>query len=439
MVCPGCGAARGGLVPLDQGTGESSSLPRWEGPPGQVEAALAGRSSEPGVTPDARARLGFARRLLELLPAGTEASVWLDLRPASAGPEAAPAQRDGTRLVRLPWLVLRTGAHEARVVRVASVRRGMVFRGGQVGPGAGPALDELTLTGPGGSARRTLRAGAPLTALPPLDPVTPPPGPLPASAPGESGESGVAALVQVAAGMLLLLGLGLGLERAVAAAPPPPPPEQLVVGALGDLDPVVRRAAVLDAGRLPPLTRARLLRSAAERDDDPQVRSLALEVLAGEGELGATCLALVHRNGGPPLGTRLQALRLLRGMDDPRAGRLASAGLRQGGAHPRLRVAWADTLAEGAAPAELHGLLEDPEPLVRAAGGRALLVRLGAVAVPNVREALTRGGRPPVGSDAERAQVELARALRPFLRPEERRELAGLAALGSNARAALAP
>ena len=426
-------------MPLDQGVGDSLRLPTWEGSSGHVAQGLAERAADHGLGSDARSRLTLARRLVELLPTSPAVAVWMDLRSPAAGPNAMPPQRDGSRVVELPWLVLRAGPHEARVVRVATVKRGLAFREGQVGPAVAAQLDELCLQGPEGVARCPLRAPV-LEALPRPDPLAPAAGPLPATAPGEPGGSPQLALAQAAVTALLLLVLALGMERAMAGPSRGEPSADRVWRGLGALEPAARRAALKEAESFPPLERARALRQAAERDEDAEVRGLALELLAGHGELGATCLALVHRSAAPPLSTRLQALRLLRDLGDPRARWLAESGLRAGSAQGRLRAAWAETMVEtGVETLALHQLLLDADPLVRAVAGRALLVRLGPVAVPSVVKVMTRDGQPRQQTDGERAQVELCWALRPALTARERKELRAHPALCARARAALDP
>lgn len=423
---------RGAPVPLDQSPGDGDRVRAWEGAPGEVGAALAERAADPALDADATARLALAERLLGLLPPAPRLALWIDLRPAAAGAAERPPERDGTRVVRLPWLVIQAGAHEAVVIRAAAIKKGLRFRGGQAGPAPGPALDELSLRGPAGVARRPLRVPATLEALPAPHPAAPWPAHLPATAPGEPGAGNpLLALAQGLVAALLLLGLGLGIERAGATPPTPEPRAWELLRALEHPQAEVRRQAVLEAPAGLPVAAA--LRRVAE-GDDAELASLALEKLALRGELGATCLGLVHASPTAAQASRLQALRLLRAAGDPRATDRARRGLASGRGAAWERRAWAEAVAEDGEPEQLQALLGHTDRVVRAAAGRGLLARLGPVAVPSVVPALLA---PSPGREAEAAQVELARALARNLTDPELEALRGAEGLCPAARAVL--
>jgi hypothetical protein len=207
-VCPGCGATRGARVALDRAGGDGRWVVAVRGPRDTVLQEL---GPEPGADADQLARLAAARRVLEGLAPGP-VSLWLDLRPAAAGAVArkgpSPAGGETTSFV-LPWLLVRAdGGREARIVRRAQARP----RRGQ--PPATFALDELLLRGPSGAVRRPLRGPGRLDRVDwgALDPATPPPGPLPQTAPADPRTAGTApvasgltfaALLLVAAPFLL--------------------------------------------------------------------------------------------------------------------------------------------------------------------------------------------------------------------------------------------
>lgn len=407
-VCPGCGATRGARVALDRASGDGRWVVAVRGPRDVVLQEL---GPEPGADADQLARLAAARRVLEGLAPGPVA-LWLDLRPAAAGAVArkgpSPAGGETTSFV-LPWLLVRAdGGREARIVRRSQARP----RRGQ--PPATYSLDELLLRGPAGAIRRPLRGPGRLDRVDwgALEADTPPPGPLPQTAPADPRTSGtapvssgltVAALLLVAVPFLLgafvpegraarerrtaeayLIALSRRVDPdAVAsidtALPPRLAREVARTAASNALDPVARRNGLAAAARyLEPAERRRLLVS-ARHDVRVEVGCEAMTLLAREGPLGAAQLADAAGSSVLDDEVRAQALRDLIDL----APRLAAAEalhlLRLSILLPNLRGAAFSALAVPGAAADavaarrmLMNTLELGSPLDRGRAGWAL-------------------------------------------------------------------
>lgn len=360
-MCPRCGAVRGGRVPLDQSDGDGSWVVATRGGADEVLRALEVR---PGVDLDVLERVGAARRVVEAVGAsggGAPVSLWLDLRPAEAGHVARRSRNANVQdtVFVLPWLLVRGSALEARLVRTVHqrVRKGFV-RGAAQSTTAG-RLDELLVVGSGGALRRPVGrldriAGLDWRALG-LDPDAPEPAAWPATAPGQAASGGRApVLVGLVAALALLWVCPLLVRpfvpadadaalarrdreelRTLLAAPQPWAPAvdfAITLGAaardevregLVSPDAWTRvNALVAGAHVLERPERLRRLVDAARRDKAPggEVRAVALELLAGEGDPGATHLTRLIRAAELEPALRTQALLLLADRDPPRAG-----------------------------------------------------------------------------------------------------------------------
>ncbi|MBX3466536.1 MAG: hypothetical protein KF878_06520 [Planctomycetes bacterium] len=192
-LCPGCGAARGARVPLDQSPGDGSWVVSARGEPEAVLQALEVRGD---VDRDVLERVGVARRVVE--GAGQPVSLWLDLRPAEAGHVARRTRNPGAQdtVFVLPWLLLRRGDAEARLVRTVHQRMRRAFVRGGAETTTSARLDELVVLGPTGARRRPVARLDRLGALDwsAADDDAPEPAPLPPTAPGQPGAGGRAPL-----------------------------------------------------------------------------------------------------------------------------------------------------------------------------------------------------------------------------------------------------
>ncbi len=206
-LCPRCGAVRGGRVPLDQSPGDGSWVLAARGDPGEVLKALELR---PDVDGDVVERVGAARRVIEAIPPAPVA-VWLDLRPPEAGHVARRTRGVNVQdtVFVLPWLLLRQGTREARVVRTVHqrVKKGLV-RGAGASTTTG-RLDELLVVGPEGTLRRPVGRLDRLAGVDwsDLEPDAPEPAPLPPTAPGQPGAGGRAPVLTGLLASAVLLGL----------------------------------------------------------------------------------------------------------------------------------------------------------------------------------------------------------------------------------------
>lgn len=453
-LCPGCGAARGARVPLDQSPGDGSWVLSARGEPDAVLQALEVRGD---VDRDVLERVGVARRVVE--GAGQPVSLWLDLRPAEAGHVARRTRNPGAQdtVFVLPWLLLRRGDAEARLVRTVHqrVRRAFVRGGAETTTSA--RLDELVVLGPTGARRRPVARLERLGALDwaAADDDAPEPAPLPPTAPGQPGAGGRAplALGLAAAGLLLgLVPLGLGVvvgggdrevdrTRALAARleAPGPSPERVdeVVAFGAEARGAVRVAAraggpwaqvhalVAGAAVLEPPERVRLLAASADRPDaGPGLRATAVDLLAAEGDRGAAHLVRLARTPGRDPGDRADALRALLRHDPARAGAVA-LDLLAGDPPTPLRRACLQALGatgavRGRAVARARDLLDravaaDPDPGCRDRAAWALAGLVPGDARAQARLLAALGGTlalsPPAGREARERQALLCRAL----------------------------
>ncbi|MCO5167614.1 MAG: hypothetical protein M9894_14800 [Planctomycetes bacterium] len=482
-LCPGCGAARGPRVPLDQSPGDGGWVLAARGDPDAVLAALDVRSD---ADRDVLERVGVARRAVE--GAGQPVSLWLDLRPAEAGHVARRSRNPGAQdtVFVLPWLLLRRGDEEARLVRTVHQRVRRAFVRGGAETTTTSRLDELVVLGPSGTRRRPVarldRVGALEWGAGADD--APEPAPLPPTAPGQPGAGGRAPLLLGLLAAALLVGavpLGLGVlvhgpagrsgdarARALAArleAPGPVPERVDEVVALGlDARAAVRLAArsggdwaqvhalVAGAAVLERAERLRLLAASADRPDArPELRQAALDLLAGEGDLGGTHLARLARARAHEPEARAEALRGLLRQDPARGGRVA-LDLLDAGVPPALRRACLQALG---APGAVRGrdtrralaaldraVADDDDPGCRdravwalanvGAGDERALARLLAALGP------TLGLSPPTAREARERQALRCRALvRAGLPPAAAEALAAHPGLGAPAARAL--
>lgn len=362
-LCRRCGAVRGGRVPLDQSPGDGGWVLAARGGPAEVLRALELR---PDVDGDVVERVGAARRVLEggADPAGApdlQLALWLDLRPARAGQVARRSRNANVQdtVFVLPWLLLRHGAREARVVRTVHqrVRTGFVRGAGERTTTA--RLDELHLFGPEGGLRRPLGRLDQLEELDwtALEPDAPEPGPLPATAPGRPGAGGRAPLLTGLLAAAVLLGVCPLLVRPfaplapeqvaaartqalwglLAAADGPSPAAVDQVTSFGeDARDAVRaafarpepwaqvHALVAGAAVFERQERVRrLAQGARRRDGHAQARAVAVDLLAREGDLGGTHLVGLVRAAELEPAARVQALLALLDLDVARAGATA--------------------------------------------------------------------------------------------------------------------
>lgn len=407
-VCPGCGATRGARVALDRAGGDGRWVVAVRGPRDVVLQEL---GPEPGADADQLARLAAARRVLEGLAPG-QVALWLDLRPAAAGAVArkgpSPAGGETTSFV-LPWLLVRAdGGREARIVRRSQARP----RRGQ--PPATFSLDELLLKGPTGAIRRPLRGPGRLERVDwgALEANTPPPGPLPQTAPADPRTAGTAPLASgltVAALLLVAVPFLLGAtvpegraarERRTAQAyltalsrrvdpdavasietalPPRLAREVARRAVADDWNLLARRNGLAAAARfLDPAERRRLL-VGARRDERIEVGCQAVALLAREGPLGAAHLADAAGASVLEDEVRAQALRDLIDLAPRLAAAQALHLLRLSITHPNLRAAAFSALAVPGATTDvvnarrlLLTTLELGGPLDRGRAGWAL-------------------------------------------------------------------
>lgn len=460
-LCPRCGAVRGGRVPLDQSPGDGSWVFAARGDVGEVLRSLELR---PGVEGDVVERVGVARRVIEAAPAAdAPLSLWLDLRPPEAGHVARRTRNANVQdtVFVLPWLLLRQGGREARVVRTVHqrVKKGFVRGGAQSTTTA--RLDELVVLGPDGSLRRPVSRLDRLTGVDwsGVDPDTPEPAPLPPTAPGQPGAGGRAPVLTglLAAAVLLWLcpvlvrpftprdpaGAEAARTRALAGllvaedGPAPDRVEQVVAfgsdardavrAALQRGEPWTRAQALVAATSvLERQERLRALVGAARGRDVPgEVRAVAIELLGREGDLGATHLARLITAAELEASARSQALLVLLDHDRARAGAEALHLLEGFPPVTPLRRACLQVLgAPGAVSPAARGralerleaaVLEDPEPACRARAAWSLAnVARGAPAA-QARFlhlfAWTLGLSPPSAPADVARQAQLARAL----------------------------
>jgi hypothetical protein len=442
-MCPRCGAVRGGRVPLDQSEGDGAWVVATRGAADEVLRALEVR---PGVDLDVLERVGAARRVVEAVGApgapGAEnppVSLWLDLRPAEAGHVARRTRNANVQdtVFVLPWLLVRGRELEARLVRTVHqrVRKGFMRGGAQTTTAA--RLDELLVVGPGGALRRPIGrldriAGLDWRALG-LDQDAPEPAPWPATAPGQAGSGGRAPLLVGLVATLALLWVAPLLVRpfvprdpaealarrdreelrALLAAPQPWPlavDYAITVGApatdevrlgLASREPWTRVNSLVAAANL--FERPERLRrfvEVARRDRVAEVRAVALELLAAEGDLGATHLTRLIRAAELEPGLRRQALLLLADRDPPRAG--------------------AEAL-------ELVARIPPVEPLLRACYQVLGTPEAAARDPARAREVLELG---TLGRDDAASRVRAAWSLANVGPPDERTHAILLAALG---------
>jgi hypothetical protein len=386
---------------LTDGAIDGHWLLAWRGTPAEIGARLADATR---ARPEACGRLQAAADVVRALPVAEPAAVWLDLRAAEAGHLVRAARRGHFqhRYLLLPWLVARGGGLELRLVRYAHRRLQRNFSGGElVSESVGGELDELIALGPEGGLRRPLQTLSQLVDLElDLDPAVPVPAVLPATAPavgaGHQGavlSGAVLALILFLAAPLFLAVVG-GLGRAPAPAVEPllaplarwmPPaafarvaasrPEvvqALARRACGESEAWTRRHGLaLACAALGEEERLQWLVAASERDPSLGVRLLAVDLLADEGDRGATRLCQLQADPAAPAEVRQQAHRRLVDLGDPRALELARRGLASAQTTPAMRRTLARAF-EHADDADLLGWLEHSDPHVRAAARWAL-------------------------------------------------------------------
>lgn len=462
-LCPRCGSVRGGRVPLDQSPGDGGWVLAARGDAGEVLKAL---ELHPDVDGDVVERVGAARRVIEAVPADDGAApvaLWLDLRPAEAGHVARRSRSANVQdtVFVLPWLLLRQGAREARLVRTVHQRVKKGFVRGAAQSTTTARLDELLVLGPEGSLRRPVARLDRLAGVDwrGLDPDAPEPSPLPPTAPGQPGAGGRAPVLTGVAVAALLLGVCPLLVRPFAPQDPAreerartraltrllvaedgPAPERVEqVASFGiDARDAVRtalahegawtqvQALVAGTAVLERQERVRrLVRAARRRDGSSEVRAVAIDLLSREGDLGATHLVGLLRAAELEPAARGQALLALLDHDPARAGAEAMRLLGRLPPPTSLRRACLQALgAPGAVDARARPrALEHLEAAVlqevdeacraRATGSLAALGRgerraqaclLGAFAT-------TLGLSPPPSRAHSERQARLARAL----------------------------
>ena len=399
VICPRCGRARTReRVALVDAAVDGRWIAAWSGSAVAVAAELAAFELPSRAL---AGRVGAARRLLASL-GDEQVRLHLDLRQPEAGLLVSSVRRGHFQHKRwlLPWLVLRAGPRELRITRYAHAKLQRRFDAGQlVQQAAQSTFDELTVVGPTGAARRPLPSLTGALEVPSLDPASPPPRPLPATAPG-AGAVQRAAWGQGALSSVVLCGLapwllwvlagvglaGAGVEaqtlEALRGHPRPERFAEVLAGPLPSAQALAREACLaedawqrrhgllLAARVLPPSEARRYLAWLAQHDPAVEVRLLAVDLLGDAGDAGRTLLAQLHQDPTAPLAVRAQAHRRLVDRRDPRALELAKAGLDRGGPAELHRV-WARALV-AAAPADLRRWVDHADPHVRAAAEWAL-------------------------------------------------------------------
>lgn len=465
-VCPGCGATWGPRCPLDRAGGDGAWVIVLRGP---RDVVLSDLGADVAAGPDALERLAAARRIVAGLPPG-RVSLWLDLRPATAGQAVrrAPIPGGEETVWVLPWLLVRAdGEREVRVTRTAHVRAGR-------GPGGRTAssscLEEVAVRGPGGGLRRPVRGPARVGVdWGALDADAPPPGPLPPSAPADPATAAGASL---GAGLLVAAALLLAAPLLVAPFTPSDPaardrrvaralvatlserPDAAALARAADLPPAARRfaaRALADAPagvapwgqwsglallqHLPRVERLRRLDLTTRLGRPHELAAAATDLLGDEGPLGRSMLLAIAQRS-PDFELRAVAARAILDRDPRLAGWEAQRVFSPGGgfdASDAVRLVWLHALAvPGAAPdpARARALLEGlvsrgPDAPERARAAWALVsvapvddelrLRVALALLRTLDEGL-RAPEPAPG--VPRAQQLLARALRRTAPPQ---------------------
>lgn len=476
-MCVGCGTARSAdLVSLEHTPGDGRWIQIHRGAPEKLLEALCAPSDLPDRA-EANARIAAARIVLQSLKG--EVSLAIDLRSAENG-HVSRVKRRGSSVESfyvLPWLIARSADADVRIVRHAHRKIQRSF-GERVNTDASTfEMDEVWVRRGGSTSRRPLRRLASLGQAHLAGGSADVPGwerSLPPTAPGFGAGAGQASLAQgFALALVLLVLLPLGLSH-LAEPDPGVLPDTLIIPRLApdgvreafqQTDRWSRRKALVAAAALDFGERWRMLRStAADPGSDLDVRLQAVDLL-GDTDLGATTLvdldrrlsaagvrwnsrlrgsqippktrALLRQALGEAEGVRLQALRRLASLGDPRAVLVARGGL-AGGGSTTLRRAWAQTL--GGAPAgdpgsirRLVTCLEDIDPGVRGQAGWALVQVASSGIEEPLLEAFRRTAKEQrpnlVFDDGALALLNLSRALAATGSVEALRREAGSLAL----------